>query len=164
MTRGIFPRYALALKATNKVSDESKPSDIRRRLAHHSPQDDVDFVCSENITTKDNDFHTLHKSLDKRAKAFTGSILPRTRTFKISALAAAIHENFTGTKVHPSRITPSRPRYSRKLAPFRDISLPLGPHKLAPQAQSLVSTMTTSPQSVSTTIEPLSLPQASGTR
>ena len=44
VTRGIFPRYPLALKAASKVSDESKPSGARRRLKRHSPQDDVDFV------------------------------------------------------------------------------------------------------------------------
>ena len=162
VTRGIFPRYALALKAASKVSDESKPSGARRRLARHSPQDDVDFVCSEHLTTKGNGFHTLHKSVNKRAHALTGTITPRTRPFKISALTAAIHEKNTGTKVHPSRITPVRSRSTHKLASSRDISPLRGTHKLSPLSRSLVTTTMESSLSASTTAAPLALSQDSG--
>ena len=161
VTRGIFPRYASALKAAIKVSDESRPSDDRRRLARHKPQDDVTFVCSEHLTTEGNGFHTLHKSVTKRAQALTRSIIPRTRPFKISALTAAIHEKNSGTKVHPSRITPLRPRSTRRLASSRDISPLLRPHTLTTLARSLVTTTTASSLSASTTVAPLTLSQES---
>ena len=162
VTRGIFPQYTLALKAASKVSDESKPSGDRRRLARHSPQDDVDFVFSDHLTTKGNGFHTLHKSVNKRAHALTGSIIPRTRPFKILALTAAIHEKNTGTKVHPSRITPLRSRSTHKLASYRDNSPLLGTHTLTPLSRSLVTTTTASVLSASTTTAPLALSQDSG--
>ena len=113
--------------------------------------------AQKHLTTKGNGFYTLHKSVDKRAKAFTGSILPRTLPLRISGLTATIHDTNTGTKKHPSRITPSRPRSSPMLSSIRDISIPLNPHKLTLQAQSLVNKTTTSSQPVTTTIVPLAL-------
>ena len=67
--RGCIPRYALALKAASKVSDESRPSNVRSRLNRHSPDDDVKFVVSQHLTTSGNGYHTLHKWIDKRVNA-----------------------------------------------------------------------------------------------
>ena len=95
VTRGIFPRYALALKAASKVSDDSLPSSVRRRLARHPPHEDVDFVCSEHLTTSGNGYHTLHRSVTKRADKLRLSVPRHKRKFKISAITAAIHEQHT---------------------------------------------------------------------
>ena len=117
VTRAISPQYAFALKAESKVSDDSLPSSVRRHLVRHPPNQDVDFVCSEHLTTSGNGYHTLHRSITKRADALRLSVPQHKRRFKISAITAAIHEKNTGFKVEPSRITPSRSRSSSRPSP-----------------------------------------------
>ena len=117
VTRGISPRYALALKTVCKVSDNSLPSAVRRHLARHSPHVDVDFVCSEHLTPSGNGYHTLHRSVNKRASALRLSVPHRKRKFRISAITAAIYKKNTGIKVDPSQITPSRGRSSLRPSP-----------------------------------------------
>lgn len=67
--RGCKPRYTLALKVWSKVSDTSRISVIRSRLNRHLKNKDVAFVVSQNLTTSENDSHTLHTWLDKRVEA-----------------------------------------------------------------------------------------------
>ena len=54
ITRGVFPRCELELKAARKVSGESLLSAVRRRLTHHSPHEEVDFVYLYHLTTQGN--------------------------------------------------------------------------------------------------------------
>ena len=117
ITRGIFPRYTLVLKAARNVSDESFPSSVRRHLARHSPYENVDFMCSEHLITSGNGYHTLHRSATKCADKLRLSVPQHKRKFKISAITAVIHETNTGVKVEPSRITPSRSRSSSRSSP-----------------------------------------------
>ena len=93
----MYPRYALALKATSKVSDISLPSATRSRLDRHSHKEDVDFVVSQKLITAGNGSHTLHTWLDKRADAEhkAASLKHSTSTltrFTLSKASARLHK------------------------------------------------------------------------
>ena len=51
VTHGMFPLYALTLKVASNLSDKSLPSNVRRRLEHHSLHENFTFVYSEHLTT-----------------------------------------------------------------------------------------------------------------
>ena len=154
--RVFFPRYELALKAASKLSDKLFPSVVHQRLVRHYPNEEVDFVCSEHLTTPGNGHHTLHRSVAKHVDALTLPVPPRRREFKISAIIAAICENNIGTKVDPLRITPSRARSSPQPSPlceptFENLALvTTDRHHVAPPA--LVPTCTTFSKSILTNL------------
>ena len=83
----------------------------------------------------------------KRAEALKPFILPRKCKFQITAIATAIREKNTGTKVDPLRITPSRIRFSLRPSLKHETDfepLALVTTKTPPVvAQSLVPTGTT---------------------
>ena len=103
VTRSSFPRYALALKAASKVSDESLPSEIRCRLASHVTHRMTRLPSFVQIISLPRAmvFTPCTRVWINAPKHSQGPFFLVLVLFKISALTAAIHEKNTSTRVHP---------------------------------------------------------------